>query len=1003
MGAAIFPCMGSYEAGSGDGTGESVAGRRGLRASSLVLVQECFELLQQGREDEAGCSFSAAVVREARQLLDADRKLESELGDDPMGLPPDGPAAITTESQAASLIGMDVAGFRIVELLGEGASGQVFLARQTTPSRKVALKLLWPCTREDAWAVRREAALLAPLEHSGIARLYQVGTWIHVGTVRPWLALEHVDGGRPLGAAATEQLSIRQRVSLLADVADALAYAHAAGVIHRDIKPGNVLLDRKGRPIVIDFGIAREDGTARGRTLTMLGDRIIGSLASIAPECLTPGVLADARADVFALGTIAFEVLTGRPMRRLEGTTVTQAIRAISMEDEAPRLGMVDRKLRGDLERIVAKATDPDPSRRYSSMALFAQDLRLHLASRPVMIEQQALAERVARSARRHWRAWAVAALLVVGLASATVVSARFGWAAREQAALASLSSAALAVESCDLQVLDRALAELGQSDGSFEAEVLRHVAALRGDRIAGGDWYALAAPPDGSWVVGGECRWATESDCAISRIDGGTATWHVPIDVSEINGVSVSPDGKYIASAGAEGGVTVLNAVDGSEAYRVDEKWPASCTKFLPDGRLAYMGESLAIIGPGSWDVMPCGETGLLSARAMASLPDGELAIGGDGGLVIVDTESGAHLRRLEFPEREVTALFADPVTGGLLATGRDRAVRFYPRGAVSASWIVRGQPEQVWGFAALPDGRVVSGGADGRIVRWDTETGVAEPMPGSPDVIWSLLSNDSGLFIGSSRALRVQRPGAIGRWLGEPAAFAAMITTARWSATLGHAGQLSIDHGSGPLEVPGARFTRITTALGGDALGALREDGVIVAIDARDGRTLWENRNFTPIEGELKEHGVRALAIDHHSGLMLVAAVNRGCVALRLESGKVAWVRRQARDTSAVGVGPDGSLFAADRDGFLDRLDRWGGVVASTRVQRGQPLCLITDTVGDRLLVGGADGRLHILDARTLAPRLSFRVSGQPIRWMWLAEGGVWLIDREGVARWR
>ncbi|MBU3729837.1 MAG: hypothetical protein FGM37_11425, partial [Phycisphaerales bacterium] len=598
-------------------------------ADDLGPVQACFELLLEGRASDAAAQFAEDVVQAAAALLAAERTLERAGTPEPADRPVDG----------ASLIGTEIAGFELLELLGEGANGQVYRARQVAPERLVALKLLWPCSRAEALTQRREVSVLAILEHPGIARLYQAGVWEHIGAFRPWIAMELVDGAQPLDSAATASLPVSDRVSLLADVADAIAYAHSKGIIHRDLKPGNVLMDRTGQPKVIDFGLARQDGPSRERSIAVLGDRIVGSLASIAPECLNANVSADTRSDVFALGAIAYGVLAGRPMRDLEGRSLTQAMHAIATAP-VPRLAAMDRQLRGDLDRIIAKATDPDPSRRYASMALLSRDLRDHLAGRPVLIEQQSLHERITRSARRHWRAWTAAILVAIALLSATAIALRFAQEAREQALLANLSAGAAAVDSSDLQALDRALTAIGDAD-SAEVALLRRAAALAGSRVAPEDWYALAAAPDGTWIVGSlTTSFLDRPEDMLVRWDGAIERWRISLDGAVTNGLAVSPDGNLIAVAHVIGGVSILEALTGTVLHRwgFSPDGVAGVCEFLPDGLLLFTDDRAHVLHIDGTPAGPSFAHGVGEARALATLPDGTFAVAGHGGAAIID-----------------------------------------------------------------------------------------------------------------------------------------------------------------------------------------------------------------------------------------------------------------------------------------------------------------------------------------------------------------------------
>lgn len=957
----------------------------------VARVHACFEVLLESGHSAAAARFDGRTVAAALELMAAEQSLEDAATPDPtQGI-----------ALADTLVGTTVAGYELLSLLGEGASGQVFRARQLVPERFVALKLLWPCSAFEAQEQRREAVVLASLEHPSIARLYQVGVWEHAGTYRPWIAMELVQGARALEPEATRNLSLEERVSLIASAADALAHAHGNGIIHRDLKPGNILLRHDGSPCVIDFGLARHDATELERSIAMLGDRIVGSLASLAPECLAAGVRPGTRADIFALGTIAFGVFAGRPMRVLDHCSVAQALRLITAETP-PRLASVDRRLRGDLDRIVAKTTDPDPERRYATMAALAQDLRDHLAGRSVLIDQQPPRERVARSLRRYWRAWTVGAVTAAALLAATGISLAFAHEANKQARLARLSAATSAVDGNDLLALDRALRQLGD-DSSFEARLLRRISAVGGEGKAVNDWYALASEPSGEWIVGAVVIPSAlmRPTWKVVRWDGQRVTWSVEVPDIWVGGLDVSADGSMIACAFVDDGMAIVDAQSGKTL----RQWPSAgemvCgLRFLADGTLAcadsrfYCRDAATGREWGHQD-LPIG-----GARAISTLADGRVAIAGTEGAVLVDPAGTRPVERLACAPGRQDAIAGTP-DGSVLVAGSDHTVRFHRNGALEPTWIGRMHRDIVWSIVPIDAHRALSAGADGILTLWNLDTGEPQPMPVSTDVVWSLGRSQAGIWIASQSALRLQPAGGVERWVGSPTDDRSVCHTPEWTAAVRLDRTLEVRDARGTRRVGAdALYSKVASAFGGPACAVVRSDGAIECHDAGTGALRWTNDEI----GQEDEHeigGIPSMAICHVNGVLLVASRSKGCVALSLKDGSELWRVPIGKQCGCVGTAPDGTFFAADRDGLVVRLSHDGRIVESRRTQRSRPASMIGDPSSTRLIVGGSDGALRVLDARTLEELVVMRLSGAALSSLWIDDSGLWSLDNRGVQR--
>jgi len=321
---------------------------------------------------------------------------------------------------AAALRPGDVVGeFTIVALLGAGGGGRVYEARQDFPSRSVALKVVASghLTAGVASRFRFEAEVLGRLRHPGIAQVYAAGVCEAHGGLA-WIAMELVPRGRPLTAHATAQgLGVRQRVETMVAVCDAVAHAHGRGVLHHDLKPGNVLVDEAGLPRLIDFGIALPiDGSGADRPRTLL---TAGTPAYMSPEQFAATLDdLDVRAEVYALGVMLYELLADRLPYDVGDGGILEVARVIGSDAPRPLPAAIPGPLRG----ITHKALARDRERRYASVAELAADLRRFLDGDPVLAVPPTAGESLRRLIRRH-RAGAAA----VAFSSVAAVAALVG------------------------------------------------------------------------------------------------------------------------------------------------------------------------------------------------------------------------------------------------------------------------------------------------------------------------------------------------------------------------------------------------------------------------------------------------------------------------------------------------------------------------------------------------------------------------------------------------
>jgi len=372
-----------------------------------------------------------ALHREAlRALLAHQAQVET---DDFLNALPRLDAADAAPSLGRLAAGSSVGAYRLIEEIGQGGMGTVWLAERADAlmNRRVALKLpriVWGDTFAERLA--REREILATLEHEHIARLYDAGIDAHG---RPFLAMEHVDG-EPIDAyCRTHALPVRERVALLLQVMAAVSHAHSRLVVHRDLKPSNILVTGEAKVKLLDFGIAKLlEGDSTLRTaLTELSGRAL-TLDYASPEQIRGEPLGTV-SDVYSMGVVAFEVLAdARPYRLKRGTAAEMEEAIASAEprqaSDAATAPASRKALRGDLDAILNRALKKAVVERYPSIDALAQDLERHLRGEPVQARPDRLGYRVAKFIGRHRLGTAATAALAASIVAGTLVSV---WQAR--------------------------------------------------------------------------------------------------------------------------------------------------------------------------------------------------------------------------------------------------------------------------------------------------------------------------------------------------------------------------------------------------------------------------------------------------------------------------------------------------------------------------------------------------------------------------------------------
>ena len=314
----------------------------------------------------------------------------------------------------------EIGRYRILGIIASGGMGVVYEAMQESPRRRVALKIIKVGTASKM-ALHRfnfEADTLAKLSHPNIAKIYEAGTWESENGETPFFAMEYIPGAQTLiSFAEKKNLSIKERLELFSKVCDAVHHGHQKGVIHRDLKPDNILVDNNSDPKIIDFGVARAtDADLAVTTMQTTMGQLIGTLQYMSPEqCDADPDGIDTRSDVYALGVILFQLLSGKLPYDLRRQAIHEAVRVIK-ETRPTSMGTISTSLKGDVDTIALKAMEKDRDRRYQSAAELAGDIHHFLNNEPIIARPLSIGYQVKLFTQKYKRTCAAVILLAISI-----------------------------------------------------------------------------------------------------------------------------------------------------------------------------------------------------------------------------------------------------------------------------------------------------------------------------------------------------------------------------------------------------------------------------------------------------------------------------------------------------------------------------------------------------------------------------------------------------------
>ncbi len=875
--------------------------------------------------------------------------------------------------------------FRLLRRLGEGGMGVVFLAEQESLGRLVALKVLRPervGSPAAAARLQREAQAIGRLRHPNIVTVIATGEDRGVR----YLAMELVPGKGldEILAEATargERVPLRSAIQWALDIARALACAHEAGIVHRDVKPSNVRITPEGRALLVDFGLARSADSS-GLTLTA---EFRGTPSYASPEQVeAKSSDLDGRTDVYSLGATLYESVTGRVP--FQGETKEQVFHQI-LTKSPPSPRRIDRAISDELETVIRTAMEKDPAHRYPTAGALAEDLRRILSFEPILIRRASPLHRLRRWTQRNPVLAAFFLLLATGLGVSLFLLARVNTEkGAKSRALERVRALALASASAEALPTDPTLALLLAREGAKALRTSETTSPLYAALIAhheraelaghGGTVRAAALSPDGTRVV-------TASDDATGRLwDLEGRTLAVLAGHKEaLTDASFSPNGERIATASRDGTARVWDAEGRPCATLSGHDGGVLRARFSPAGdrivtassdgtaRVWEEGGRLLVVLAGHWKAV---------TDAVFSPSGDRVATASEDGTGRIWSLEGEPIGQLLGHFAAPRSIRFSSAGDRILTASRDWTARVWDREGREVASVRHGG--EMLGAEFSPTGdRILTCGTDFRATLWEPTGNALRMFQGHTDFVVSAAFSTGG----------------------EGVLTASLDQTARLFDLDGNALALFEGHGG-----------RLTTAS-----FSARGDLVVTGSEDRTAR-LWDatRSEFPVLDGP--PGSVYAQVSPRGTPIL---ADYQGMARLWSPTGEMlAEIGAPYGDPRAAAWSPRGDLFALGCDDrAVHVFDSTGREVAATPRQETFALSLCFSPEGDRIASGWKHGKVMLsdLDGRISAvldghrgrlwgvvfsPRgdqlLSWSVEGPARLWSLDGTGRVTLLEEGG-----